>query len=123
TAHQLGHQGISAEQYLQFTGKTEDEIVEDAMPDAERALRREATLAAVIEAEQIEVSDDELLDSLREASGVPAGQELRPSDEKKLRKALKRLQSDGRDELLREDIAMRKAVDWLVERATPVPAE
>lgn len=123
TTHRLGHQGISAEQYLQLVGKTEEEVLEDAKPDAERALRREATLAAVIEAEGIEVSDEEVLDSLREASGVPAGEELRPSDEKKLRKALKRLQSDGRDELLREDIAMRKAVDWLVERATPVPAE
>ena len=123
TAHRLGHQGISAQQYLQLIGKTEEEVVEEAKADAEKALRREATLAAVVEAEGIEVSDEEVLDSLREASGVPAGQELRPSEEKKLRKALKRLQSDGRDELLREDIAMRKAVDWLVERATPVPAE
>ncbi|MEX2196257.1 MAG: trigger factor [Thermoleophilaceae bacterium] len=123
TAHRLSHQGIEPEQYLQFTGKTEDELIEEAKPDAERALRREATLAAVVEAEAIEVSGDELFDSLREASGMPAGEELRPSDEKKLRKALKQLSSDGRDDLLREDIAMRKAVDLLVERATPIPAE
>ena len=123
TAHRLSHQGISPEQYLQFTGKTEDELIEEAKPDADRALRREAALAAVVEAESIEVSDDELLDSLREASGLPAGDELRPSDEKKLHKAMKQLTSDGRDELLREDIAMRKAVDLLVERATPIAAE
>ena len=123
TAHRLGHQGIDPQRYLEFTGKTEEELVEEAKPDAERALRREAALAAVVEAEAIEVSDDELLESLREATGAPAGEEARPSDEKKLRQALKRLQSDGRDELLREDIAMRKAVDLLVENAKPIPVE
>lgn len=123
TAHRLGHQGIDPQRYLEFTGKTEEELVEEAKPDAERALKREAALAAVVRAEQIEVSDDELLESLREATGAPGGEEARPSDEKKLRKALKRLQSDGRDDLLREDIAMRKAVDLLVEHAKPIPVE
>jgi hypothetical protein len=36
---------------------------------------------------------------------------------------LERLQEDGRDDALREDIAMRKAVDLLVEGATAIPAE
>ena len=123
TAHRLSHQGVDPQRYLEYTGKTEEELVEEAKPDAERALRREAALAAVVAAEAIEVTDDELLDSLREATGTPAGDESRPSDEKKLRKALKRLQSDGRDELLREDIAMRKAVDVLVEYSTPISVE
>ena len=47
---------------------TEEQLVEDAKPDAEKALRREAVLAAVIDAEGIEVSDDELLDALRTAA-------------------------------------------------------
>ena len=123
TAHRLGHQGIDPARYLELTGKTEDELVEEAKPDAERALRRESALAAVVEAEAIEVSDDELLDALRQASGVTGTGEPRPSDERKLQKALKRLQADGRDELLREDIAMRKAVDLLAEHAKPIPAE
>ena len=32
------------------------------------------------------------------------------------------MRAEGRDELLREDIAMRKAVDVLVEHAKPIPA-
>ncbi|HWH43100.1 MAG TPA: trigger factor [Thermoleophilaceae bacterium] len=119
TAHRLAHQGIDPRRYLEMVGKTEDEVIAEASADADMALRREATLAAIVEAESIEVSDDELLEALREASG--AGD--RPSDQKKLQKALKRIAADGRDELLREDIAMRKAVDLLVEKAKPIAQE
>ncbi len=50
--HSLGHQGITRESYLQIAGKDEDEIIAEARPDAEQALRREAVIAAVIEAEE-----------------------------------------------------------------------
>ena len=103
-----------------MTGKTEEQLVEDAKPDAEKALRREAVLAAVIDAEGIDVSDDELLDALRTAATGADGSQ--PSDED-LQKTLDRAREQGRDELLREDIAMRKAVDVLAEHAKPIPIE
>ena len=53
-AHTLSHQGIPRETYLQITGKTEDELVEEGKEPAERDLRREAVLAAVVEAEGID---------------------------------------------------------------------
>ena len=65
TARRLQAQGLNPEQYLQITNKTEEELVTESEPDAERALRREAALAAVVEAEGIEVSDDEMLEALR----------------------------------------------------------
>ena len=65
-------QGLDPRRYLQMSGKTEEELVTESEPDAERALRREAVLAAVVEAEGIEVSDDEMLDALREAAGPDA---------------------------------------------------
>ena len=77
-------------------------------------------LAAVVESEGIEVSDDELLDSLRaatQAQGRPA------TNEKKLQKSLERAKQEGRDEPLREDIAMRKAVDLMVESAKRITVE
>ena len=37
--------------------------------------------------------------------------------------AFERMRQHGRDDLLREDIAMRKAVDLLVENATPISVE
>jgi trigger factor len=120
TAQRFQQQGLDPQQYLQLTGKTEEELVTESEPDAERALRREATLAAIVETEGIEVSDDELLGALREASAGQGGEE--PS-EKQLQRSLKKAKSQGADEALREDIAMRKAVDLIVEAATPIPAE
>ena len=97
-----------------MTGKTEEELVTEAEPDAEQALRREAVLAAIVEAEGIEVTDEEIGEALREAAGPDAS-------DKQLKRALKRARSQGADEALREDIAMRKAVDLLVESAKPIP--
>jgi len=42
--------------------------------------------------------------------------------DKQLKRALKRARSQGAEDALREDIAMRKAVDLIVEHAKPIPA-
>ncbi len=119
TRRRLQQQGIDPAQYLQIAGKSEHELIEEAEPDAERALRRESVLAAIVEAEGIEVGDDELLDSLRQ---MVAGGGRQP-DEQMLTGTLERMKSEGRDDVLREDVAMRKAVDLLVEHAKPIPVE
>jgi trigger factor len=119
TRRQLQQQGLDPAQYLQITGKSEHDLIDESEPDAERALRRESVLAAVVEAEGIEVTEDELIDSLTQA--VAAGG--RQPDADTVQKTLERIKADGRDDVLREDIAMRKAVDLLVEHAKPIPAE
>ena len=73
TARRLAAQGMNPEQYLQMTGKTEEELVVESEPDAETALKREAVLAAIVEAEGIEVSDEELEQALR--ASAPPGRE------------------------------------------------
>ena len=120
TARRLRSQGIDPEQYLQVTGKDKEELIHESEPQAEQALRRESLLSAIVEAEGIEVSDDELLQSLREAA---TGQGGKPPSERKLERTLQKMREDGRADLLREDIAMRKAVDLLVESANPLPPE
>jgi trigger factor len=121
TARRLAAQGLDPARYLQMTGKeSEEEIVHEAEPEAERALKRESVLAAVVESEGIEVGDEELLESLRAAT---QGQGRPETSERKLQKALDRAKSEGRDEGLREDIAMRKAVDMMVESAKPITVE
>jgi trigger factor len=112
--HSLGHQGISKDAYLQIAGKAEEEILEEAKPDAEQALRREAVIAAVIEAEQIEASEGDVLAALQ-ASATREG-----ATPEKLRQ---RLESAGRLDELREDLAQRAAIDYLVEHATPIEPE
>jgi trigger factor len=116
TSRRLAAQGVDPGRYLQMTGKTEEELVTDAEPDAELALKREAVLTAIVEAEGIEVSDEEVSEALREAAGPDAS-------DKQVKRAMKRARAQGADDALREDIAMRKAVDLLVESAKPIPVE
>ena len=52
--HSLSHQGIDKEAYLRIAGRKEEDLLAEARPDAEQALRREAVVAAIIEAEGIE---------------------------------------------------------------------
>jgi trigger factor len=110
--HRLRRSGIDPAQYLAIAGKSEEDMLKEAEPDAEKSLRREAVLAAIVEAANIEVSDDELLDALREATPDAA--------DKQLRKALAQLEKDGRLAVLREDVAMRKAVDVVADSAKPI---
>jgi trigger factor len=112
--HSLGHQRISKDMYLQMAGKTEDEIISEALPEAETALKREAVLAAVIAAEDIEPSDGDILDALQASA---ARENVKPE---KLRD---QLQSAGRLDELKEDLASRRAADLLAEEAKPISIE
>src|SRR3954447_6776478 len=96
TGRRLAVQGLDPALYLQMTGKTEEELVHEAEPEAERALKRESVLAAVVEAEGIEVPDEELRDSLRRATSTGGG---RPPNDKQLEKSLNRLKAEGRDDV------------------------
>lgn len=112
--HSLGHQGISKEAYLRIAGQDEEELLAQARPDAEQALRREAVIAAVIEAEEIEPSEGDVLDALQ-ATAAREG-----TTPEKLRA---RLDKAGRLDDLREDLAQRAAIDLLASEATPISVE
>jgi trigger factor len=116
TSRRLAAQGVDPRRYLELSGKTEEELVTDSEADAELALKREAVLAEIVKAEGIEVSDEEVTEALREAAGPDAS-------DKQVKRALKRARAQGADDALREDIAMRKAVDLVVESAKPIAAE
>jgi trigger factor len=112
--HSLAHQGITRDVYLQMANKSEEELLADAHPDAAQAIRREAVIAAVMEAEGIEASDGDVLDAL-EPSAAREG--IQPE---KLRE---RLEKSGRLDEVREDLAQRQAVAFLAEHAKPITAE
>ena len=111
---QLASRGMSPDAYLQMQGKTREEVIEESRPDAERELRREAVLAAIADAEEIEVSDEEMVEALAHTA-----EHERTTPEK----LLERLRESGRDALVREDIRTRKAIDVVAEAATPIPVE
>jgi trigger factor len=114
TLNQLAQQGIQRELYFQMSGKTEEELIGEASPEASRSLRREAAVEAYIAQEGIEPGDGDLLDVLN----APAAQQGTTPE-----KLLKRLTRDGhRDELV-SDVAQQQAIEKLVEAATPVSVE
>jgi trigger factor len=110
----LARQGISKEAYLRISGREEADIVAEARPDAEQALRREAVLAAIVEAERIQPSEAELVAALEHSA---------EHEKTTPQKLLEQLRSNGRLDALRDDLATRKAVDLVAERATAIPAE
>jgi trigger factor len=112
--HSLSHRGISREAYLQIAGRPETEILADMSADAETALRREAVLTAIVAAEQIEPSEEQLLEAIAPAA---EREEAEPA------KLLEDLRSAGRLDELREDLAARLAVELIAERATAITPE
>ena len=110
----LARQGISKDTYLKITGKDEEELAHDAEPDAANALRREAVLAAVVEAEQIQPTEEELVEALRPAAERDGSD---PAD------LVAQLSKAGRLDALREDVANRQAIDLLVAEAKPISVE
>jgi trigger factor len=108
----LAARGASAEGFLRMEGKTREQAVTDLEPDAERALRREATLEAVAEAERIEVSDEDLLAALQ------PGEEGQSPE-----RMLERLRANGRDAMLRSELRLRKAAELIAGSARPIRQE
>lgn len=111
---QLAGRGMDPAAYLQMQGKTREELIEESRPDAELELKREAVLAAIAEAEAIEVSDEEMAEALEHTA---EHERTTPA------KLLERLRENGRDVLVREDIRARKAIDVVAESAQPIPIE
>jgi trigger factor len=114
TIHSLSHQGVSREAYLQITGRSEEEIVAEARPEAEQALRREAVIAAVVEAEGIAPSDEEVLEGL---TPLAEREGIKPD------RLLSDLRKSGRLQDVREDLAGRQAIELIAAAASAIDAD
>ena len=106
----LQARGIDPQMYAQMQGKDRHDLIDEGEDSARISLRREATLAAVAEAEQLEPSDDEMVDALGPGEGKDSPQKI-----------LARLRETGRDALLREEVRLRKAAELIAEQAKAVP--
>jgi trigger factor len=109
--HSLSHRGVSREAYLQITGREEGEILAEMHGDAERALRREAVLSAIVAAEEIVPSQERLLEAV---TPVAEREGVEPA------KLIDDLRANGRLEELSEDLAARIAIELIAERAQPI---
>jgi trigger factor len=109
--HSLSHRGISREAYLQIAGREESQILAEMEPDADLALRREAVLTAIVAAEGISPSEEEILQAI---SPVAEREGVEPET------LLSDLRDSGRLEEVREDLAARKAIELIAAQATPI---
>ena len=112
--HSLSHRGISREAYLKITGREEDDLISELVPEAAQSLRREAVIAAVIAAERIVPSEEDLLEALTptaEREGI------------KPQKLLDDLRESGRLDDVSEDLAARQAVELIATEAKPIPID
>ncbi len=64
TFSMLARQGISKDAYLRISGRDEETLAHEAEPEAAAALKREAVLAAIVEAEGIEPTDEQVREAL-----------------------------------------------------------
>jgi trigger factor len=113
TLRALARQGVSKESYLRVLRKDEEELAHDAAPEAAATLRREAVLVAVVEAEQIRPSDDDVRRALEPAAASGDGD---------VDALFEQLRANGRLEEMRTDLATRRALELIVAAATPIPA-
>ena len=106
-AQRLQSQGLSLEQYMQFTGLTPQKMMEDLEPQALKRIQSRLVLEAVVAAENIEASDEEINKELENMASM-----YQMEIDK-----LKELIGDDEKKQIGMDLAVQKAVEFVVKEA------
>ncbi|MCI9361623.1 MAG: trigger factor [Hungatella sp.] len=106
-ARRMQSQGMSLEQYMQYTGMTLESLKEQTRPQAEKSIRTRLVLEAVVKAEDINISDEAVEEELKKMA------DSYKMDIEKVKEIM------GERELkqMREDLAVQEAIDFLVAEA------
>ena len=104
-AQRLQMQGMNMDQYLQYTGNTVDKMLEQVKPQAIERIKSRLVLEAVAAKEKIEVTEEDFEKEL-EKMATQYRMEL---------DKLKELMSDAEKKMMKSDLAVQKAADFLVE--------
>ena len=104
-ARRIMQQGLSVEQYFQFTGLSEEKMMEELKPQAEKRIRTRLVLEAIVAAENIEVSDERLDEELAKMA-----ESYKMEVEK-----LKEFMGENEKKQMKEDIAVQDAVTLIVD--------
>ena len=106
-ARRLQMQGLSLEQYMQFTGMTLDKMLEQLRPAAEKRIQSRLVLEAIADAENFEVTEEEFEAELKK---------MADSYQMELDK-MKEMMDDNEKKQIKKDLVVQKAVDYVVENA------
>ena len=102
----LSHQGLKLEQYLQMMGKTKEEMRKEYEPQAIEGIKSRLAIEAVVKAEKIEATDNEIDEKIKEMA-KNYGKE---NDEEFLK-------NENVRNYIKEGLASEKAINFLVENA------
>ncbi|WP_270332608.1 trigger factor [Ligilactobacillus acidipiscis] len=100
----MQQQGITADMYYQLTGSSEDDLHKRFEEGAEKRVKTNLVLEAIVKAEDVKASDEEVAKEIKELADQYG------LDEKAVRSALS-------DDMLQHDIAIRKVVDEIADSA------
>ncbi len=106
-AQRMQAQGLTMEQYFQFTGMNAEKMMEEFRPQAEKRIETRLVLEAIAKAENIEISDeklDEEIAKMAEAYKMEADK-------------LKEFMGENEKKQMKEDMAVQEAITFLVENA------
>ena len=106
-AQRIQSQGISLEQYFQFTGMTADKMMDELRPQAIKRIETRLVLEAIAKAENIEISDEKLDKELAK---------MAESYKMEVDK-LKEFMDENEKKQMKEDMAVQEAITFLIENA------
>ena len=106
-ARRIQSQGLTIDQYLQFTGMTVEKLMEDAMPQAKKRIETRLVLEAIAKAENIEISDEKVEEEIAKMA-ASYGMEV---------EKLKSFMTDAEKAQIKEDMAVQEAVTFVAENA------
>lgn len=106
-SQRIQQQGLTLEQYFQFTGMTAEKMLEELKPQAVKRIQTRLVLEAIAAAENIEVSDERLDEEL---------QKMADAYKMEVDK-LKEFMGENEKKQMKEDIAVQEAVTFLVENS------
>lgn len=103
----VSYQGISFEQYLQFTGQSLDAMKESMRPEAVRRIQSSLVLEAIVAAENIEATEEDLDKEFERMASMYQME----------KDQIASFMGDAEKENMKKDIAIQKAVEFLREQA------
>lgn len=107
-ANRISQQGLSMEQYMQFTGMTVEQMLEQMKPDALKRIQSSLVLEAIAKEQNIQISEEEVEEEL----GKMAQMYGMPVDE------LKNYIHDSDKDSIRLELSVQKAVELVMEHVT-----
>lgn len=106
-AQRMSMQGLSMEQYYQFTGSTYDKMFESVRPQAEERIKARLVLEAIAKEENIECTEADVEDEMKKMA------EVYQMEVEKIKEMLPEKSLKG----IKDDIKVRKAAEFAVENA------